>query len=79
MTDTDALSRSLGRIEGKQDLLLFHIDGLTKAHESLKNEVAGIDKRVSKVENRVTYWAGGLAVITALVVYFRDKITGVFS
>jgi hypothetical protein len=76
---TEALNRSLGRIEGKQDLILTHIDRLSRDHDALKQSVDGLNGRVSRVEKKLVWWAGAAATLSAFVYFFKDKITGVFQ
>ena len=79
MDDENALHRALGRIEGKQDLILSNVDRLAKEHEALKERVSSIDGRVAKVEKRMVWWAGAAATATTTVYFFREKITGLFN
>lgn len=77
--EENSLNRSLGRIEGKQDLILARIDTLNSEHEKLKESVAGLDGRVSKVEKKLVWWAGAAATISGLLYFFKNKITEVFA
>ncbi|WP_316859921.1 hypothetical protein [uncultured Cohaesibacter sp.] len=72
--DENALNRSLGRIEGKQDLILSNMDRLAKDHATLKDTVTSLDGRVSKVEKKMIWFAGAFASVSAILYYFRTKI-----
>lgn len=76
---TEALNRALGRIEGKQDLILTRIDTLSREHEALKESFDHLDGRVTKVEKKLVWWAGAAATTTGAIYFFKDKVTGVFS
>lgn len=78
MTDA-SFGRSLGRIEGKQDLILNRIDHLYRENEAVKGEIVDLGKRVTRVERKTTYWTGAIATVSAGVYFFKDKIVGVFS
>lgn len=62
MTDADTghIQRSLGRVEGKIDLILDELKAVNDRHTAL-------DSRVAKVE-RKQYWAAGVgaAVVAAI-------------
>jgi hypothetical protein len=74
-TDAD-LARALGRIEGKQDLILARIDAEGRLREKL-------EERVTKVEQKLTWYvayaAGGAAVIAFALQFLKAKIMGAFS
>jgi hypothetical protein len=67
----DEIQRSLGRVEGKVDLLLAELkernardDARHAAHDERH---AGQDARLRKVENRQYWLSGGGAVLGSLV------------
>lgn len=74
--DTNSLNRALGRIEGKQDLILARIDAEVRAREKL-------EERVSKVEQKLTwhiaYAAGAAAVLAIGFQFLKAKIMSAFS
>ena len=77
-TSNEALNRSLGRIEGKQDLILTRLDGQAKEQEAIRGTVANLSRRVDGVETKMAYWAGGLAVMGTAAVFLKDRLLGVF-
>lgn len=62
----------LGRIEGK-------LDGLAQRLEGNDQRVTIADHRVGRLENRVSYWGGGLALIVFVATFFQDAIAGLFT
>ncbi|WP_319413863.1 hypothetical protein [uncultured Cohaesibacter sp.] len=79
MPEENALHRALGRIEGKQDLILTNVDRLTKDHAALRDSVDILDGRVTKVEKKLVWWAGAFATVSSLAYFFRSKIAEIFS
>lgn len=79
MDEENALNRALGRIEGKQDLILSNVDSLTKDHNSLQEKVSKLDGRVTQVEKRMIWWTGAFAAVTGILYFFRSKITEFLS
>jgi hypothetical protein len=71
MADDLDLARSLGRIEGKQDLILARIDAEGRAREKL-------EERVTKIETKLTWYvgyaAGAAAVLAVALQYLKAKL-----
>ena len=62
MTDAETghINRSLGRVEGKIDLILTEIQAMNKRHDDLEG-------RVVKVEHKQWWAAGAGAAVVALI------------
>ena len=89
-TQDPSISRSLGRIEGKQDLLLSRLDQqgrdqekLNERQEKIEDRVISVEKSVSAVEKRLSwytaYFAGGMAVLYIGWSLLKEKIVGVLT
>ena len=67
----DEIQRSLGRVEGKLDLLLTEI----KQHfEDDKKNFSSIDTRIQKVEKKIYYASGFVAAIAFIIHHFKSYI-----
>ena len=72
MADTE-IHRSFGRVEGKIDLILAQ----NSAHE---RRLDALDTRISKVEGRLMYGAGAIAVLSSLfAVLVKPLLTKLFG
>lgn len=74
--DTGGLLRSLGRIEGKQDLILHRIDSQARAQKELEERVADVEKKLNWY---AAYIAGAGAVIVIGWNLLKGKIMGAFA
>lgn len=80
MTDNnEALNRSLGRIEGKQDLVLARLDAQAREQEVFKARLDTLDDRMDGIDKKLAYWAGGAAVVMTGLTLFKDKLLNVFA
>jgi len=59
----EGIMRALGRMEGKQDLILQRVDYNT-------SEIKDLSSRVGKVERRQVYFTGVAAGVAAFAAYF---------
>ena len=64
-----SIFRSLTRLEMKQDQIL-------RGHERLDGDVEKHDKRITTLEKRQTYWAGGIAALMFVLVFAKDFLKG---
>jgi hypothetical protein len=64
MTDND---RDFGRVEGK-------LDGVVETLLRIDRKLDKQDDRLSKVENRQSYFMGGAAVIGSLFSFLVNKV-----
>ena len=71
MSNIEDLHRAVGNIEGKLDQVL---DNQHKFREDSKN----LDGRLVKVENKIHWYSGAVAVFVAATTFFGDKIRGIF-
>lgn len=69
-----ATFRALTRIEAKQDLILERYDALKEDHSVLKEDNKRTEDRLSRLERRQNYWAGGLTVFIGFISFFGTKI-----
>lgn len=76
------LHHTLGRIEGKLDGLTATVDRsvaiadtLRDDHEAHKEETR---KEISGLKARINYLSGAFAAVMTIVVFFKDKILGLF-
>jgi hypothetical protein len=67
-TTNDALYRSLGRIEGKQDLILTQMASDRENHKDLA-------VRVDKIERRFYTWGGVFSAVIFALTFFGRKIS----
>ncbi len=75
---SEEIQRSLGRIEGALDALPVIQDSITHLTARLENHLTddtlrfdGHDSRIRKVERRMSYFAGGMAMVVGLFEYFK--------
>ena len=69
--DDNEIQRSLGRVEGKLDLLLTEI----KTHfEDDKTNFSSIDTRIQKVEKKIYYASGFVAALAFILQQFKSYI-----
>jgi hypothetical protein len=67
----DEIQRSLGRLEGKLDILITEI----KQHfEDDKKNFSSIDTRIQKVEKKIYYASGFVAAIAFIIQHFKSYI-----
>lgn len=66
------LQRSLGRIEGKQDMILSNHGDLKESHEALRS-------KVSAVERRLNWYSGSIAGLSAVAFLFKDRLVHLFA
>lgn len=76
---TDAFSRSLGRIEGRLELILSRVDTQARDQAEMKDKVSKLTDRVSKVEQKLWYWSGALLVIGAIFTTMKAKIMAILG
>jgi len=84
MTDSNfdavSLSRSLGRIEGKQDLILVRLDAQARDQEKLAARLDKNEERLGRVEKKLNWYAayiaGAGAVIGIIWYTVRSKVAG---
>ena len=69
MSDID---RSLGRLEGKMDLMLIN-------QVELKNTVTALHVRVDKHGKVIAWFLGGIAIIGVGIKLFGHKIKEIFT
>ena len=69
-----ATFRALTRIEAKQDLILERYDALKEDHSVLKEDNKKTEERLSRLERRQNYWAGGLTVILGVISFAGTKL-----
>lgn len=68
MSESNAVHRALGRIEGKQDLILMNQEELKAKHSAQSSRLAAVEKK----QNHFMGWgAGALAVWGILVAYLK--------
>lgn len=81
--DAVSLSRSLGRIEGKQDLILVRLDTQARDQEKLAERIDRNDERLDRVEKKLSWYgayvAGVGAVIGVIWYTFKSKVAGWFD
>lgn len=68
MSDTEGIQRALGRIEGK-------IDHLASTNAEIKAEQKSLRDDHKKLNAKVNYILGGLAVISSILTFFKAQIT----
>jgi hypothetical protein len=72
MTDQmNEVHRTLGRIEGKQDQILAVQTTLSSKQDKQEKDIQGL--RASQHR-----YAGGLGALFAVLVFAKDKISGIF-
>ena len=80
MTDNEnrGLLRSLGRIEGKQDLILLRIEDQAREQARLSDRIEKTETRVANVESKLNwysaYFAGAVMVIGGIWYAFKAKL-----
>jgi hypothetical protein len=71
MDQNDEIHRSLGRLEGKLDILITEI----KQHfEDDKKNFSSIDTRIQKVEKKIYYASGFVAALAFILQQFKSYI-----
>lgn len=73
--DKDSLYRSLGRIEGKQDLILNQMAMDRANHNKLEERHKALEVRVSHVERRFYTWGGVFTAVVFGLSFFGKKIS----
>lgn len=76
---SDAFSRSLGRIEGRLELILSRVDTQARDQAEIKKTVDSLSGRVARVEQKLWYWSGALVVIGVLLTTFKAKLVALLG
>jgi hypothetical protein len=73
----DEVQRSLGRIEGQLSSLVTlvseHLQDDDRRFAELKVADHALHERTSKIENKLSYWSGKIAILSAGVVLIADE------
>lgn len=81
MTDEPNTDRAIGRLEGKVDLILSHLDGEAKARAAAAAEQrasdAKRDARISSLERKDAWRAGFAAALGGVAGYVASILKGV--
>ena len=76
--ENEGLFRSLSRIEGKQDLVLWRLDQQAKEQGRLAERIERTEDRVANVESKLNwysaYFAGAVMVIGGVWYAFKAKL-----
>ena len=70
--ETSEIVRSLGRIEGK-------LDGILRSQIEMKTEATALRADLDKVKAKLHWYSGGLAALSFVLVFLKDKLQGVFA
>jgi hypothetical protein len=75
---TTGFERDLGRIEGKLDQIIETQQGFVQRHERLDEKITDkhekLSTRIGAVENKIHWYTGGMAAISAAFVFMGDQI-----
>lgn len=63
--------RTLGRVEGKLDLLIDNHDDLKEDHETTKASLASVQKKVN-------WYSGAIATVGLLGLFLKDRLKELF-
>jgi hypothetical protein len=79
---TAGFERDLGRIEGKLDQIIETQQGFVARHDKLDEKITEkhdkLATRIGSVENKIHWYAGGMAVVSASFVFMGDQIRKTF-
>ena len=74
--------REMGRLEQKVDTILSNQDRFLELHEKLDNRLSekheSLQTRIGAVENKIHWYTGGMAAISATFVFMGDQIRRTF-
>lgn len=73
MTDIERenIQRTLGRIEGQ-------LNGVAATQEKMLTRVTRQDDKITRIENKLHWFSGGIALLAGSLAMFRDKIVSLF-
>jgi hypothetical protein len=70
--------REMGRLEEKVDTILSNQDRFIELHEKLENKLTekheSLQTRIGAVENKIHWYTGGMAAVSATVVFMGEQI-----
>jgi hypothetical protein len=70
--------REMGRLEQKVDTILSNQDRFMEMHEKLETRITEkhetLQSRIGSVENKIHWYTGGMAAISAAFVFMGDQI-----
>jgi hypothetical protein len=70
--------REMGRLEQKVDTILSNQDRFMEMHEKLETRITEkhetLQSRIGLVENKIHWYTGGMAAISAAFVFMGDQI-----
>jgi hypothetical protein len=70
--------REMGRLEQKVDTILSNQDRFLELHEKLAEKHESLQTRIGAVENKIHWYTGGMAAISATFVFMGDQIRRTF-
>jgi len=79
---TVGFERDLGRIEGKLDQIIETQQGFVARYDKLDEKITEkhdkLATRIGSVENRLHWYTGGVAAISAMFMFMGEQIRRVF-
>lgn len=74
LEQSNGVERTLGKILGTQEIILKEIDKVNKRLDNQMKEDKEIERRVSKIETRMSWVAGYIIAFVTVLTFVSDMV-----